>query len=322
MNVNGIDTTLQIGKESVWGTKVTATQNINFLSESFKMEPEFIEEDSVIGSISARDKDIAAFNVSGGYDSILKPENAVSFFALALGLQAAPVTHDGATVAKDHVITPVGANVALPSFTAIVDRKLHVKAYAGCQVGTFEISAKSKDYIRTKVTAICKSEETGTITTLPKPSKKAYKFVNGVCAIDGTPFADVTNVVFSGNNAATVGDHTLGSGLLPSEGGHGIREYSVTLDTKFNAAANSLIETKYKTGDTVEVELTFESPEEIEAGIKHQFEISLPAVLINGGLPNINGKEDLTVSITGVALEKDGVSPCTVTVVSDIATIF
>lgn len=322
MNINGIDTTLQIGRETAWGTKVAATQNINFLSESFKMEPEFIEEDSVIGSISSRDQDIAALNASGGYDAILKPENAISFFALALGVQATPVTHSGGTLAKDHVFTPVGPNTALPSFTVVVDRKLHIKAYTGCQVDTFEIAAKSKDYVRTKVTVVCKGEEASTLATLSKPAKKAYRFANGFCSIDGVPFADVTGVVFSGKNSAAVGDPTLGSGLSPSEGGHGLREYTITLDTKFNTEANSLIENKYKAGDPVAVVLSFETPEVIESTTKHNFTINLPNVQINGGLPNIAGKEDMTVSITGKALEINSVCPCTVTVVSDIATSF
>ena len=323
MNTNGIGTTLQIGKETVWGTKVPATRNLNFLSESFSMEPELLEEDSVIGSISSSAQDIVGYTTKGGFETILKPEDAVALLGMALGVQAAPTLVPTKTLSYNHVITPVGASVDLPFFTVCIDRKLQVKAYTSSQIASLELSAKSKDYARCKVETICKLEETGTlVSALPVPSKKAFVFSSGSVLIDTVAFADVTSMTLNINNNLTEGEQTTGSGLYKSQGGHGVREFTVALETKYNTQANTLIESKYKLGATVAVELNFASPATIESGIPHSIKITLPNVMLTGGIPNISGKDDMKVSLAGKALEIASVCPCTVTVVSDMATVF
>lgn len=323
MNTNGIGSTLQIGKETVWGTKVPATRNLNFLSETYTMEPELLEEDTVIGSISACAQDVVGYNVKGGFETILKPEDAVALLGMALGVQAAPTLVPTKTLAYNHPITPVGASVDLPSFTVCIDRKLQVKAYSGVQIASLELSAKSKDYVRCKVETICKAEEVGTLVpALPVPSKKAFLFSSGSVLIDAVAFADITSMSLNINNKVTEGEQTTGSGLNKSQGGHGIREFTVALETKYNTQSNTLIESKYKLGATVAVELNFVSPALIEVGVPHSIKITLPNVMLTGGLPNIAGKDDMKVSLAGKALEIASVCPCTVGIVSDIATVF
>lgn len=323
MNTNGIGTILQIGKESAWGTKVPATQNLNFMSESFTMEPELLEEDTVIGNISASAQDIVGYNAKGGFETILKPEDAVALLALALGAQATPTLVPTKTLAYSHIVTPVGAEVDLPSFTVCIDRKLQEKAYAGCQVSSLEISAKSKDYVRAKVEAVCKKEEVGTMeTNLLSPSKKAFVFSSGSVLIDTVAFADITGVTLNINNNLTEGDQTLGSGLYKAQGSHGIREFTISLEAKYNTQANTLIEAKYKVGATVAVELNFLSPALIEALVPHSIKISLPNVMLTGGLPNISGKDEIKVTLAGKALEIGNVMPCTATIISDLDEVF
>jgi hypothetical protein len=319
MNTNGINTALQIGKEADWGTKIAATQSLNFLGETFTTEPELLEEDTVIGNISAGAQDLVAINTKGGFDTILKPEDAVALFALALGLQATPTLVPTKTLAYKHVITPVDASTDIPSFTAVVDRKLQCKAYIGCQISNLEVSAKSKDYVRCKATTVCRAEEVGVRDVLLlSPTKKAFIFASGSVLIDNVAFADITSMALTINPNITEGEQTLGSGLNKSQGGHGAREFTMSLETKYNSQSNTLIETKYKLGATVAVKLNFASPALIEVGVPHSIEVSLPNVMLTGGLPNISGKDDIKVTLAGKALEIGGVCPCTVTIISDI----
>lgn len=319
MNINGIGTRLQIGKESSYGTPAVMTQDLNFISESFAEKPEQKEEDTLIGSISSKAQDIVALNAEGGFETILKPEDAVALFSLALGVGAAPVLVNGSTTAYTHTITPVDANTALPSFTATVFRKLHTKHYAGCQINSLEVSAKSADYLRASVECVVQKEGTGTLVSgLALPELKAYRFAGGSCLIDGVAFADVTSAKVKIANNITEGDQTLGSGLYKSQGQHGLREITATLETKFSAASDSLIDSHYKVGDPVSCVLKFSSPALIDAGNPHSITITIPNLLLTGGTANISGKEDIAVSLEGKALQIGADLPCTVTIVSHI----
>ena len=318
---NGIGTSLQIGKETTWGTAVAPTHSINFTDESFKQEPETLEEETLVGAICAGAQDIVGYKSSGGFGTVLKPEDAVILFALALGVQATPELVANATKTYKHVITPVDAITDLLSFTAIVDRKKQVKSYSGNYINTLELTAEAKNYLKTKVETILLSEADGTkVSTLVVPSKKAYVFANGQCLLDGTVFADITATTVKINNNVTEGDQTLGSGLYKSQGLHGEREFTWSATAKYTTDANTLIENKYKVGSTIAVQLTFLSPEVIETGFQHKIIISMPAVIMTGGLPNVSGKDEMKLSLAGKALQTSAaVSPFTVTIQTDIA---
>lgn len=303
----GAGSVFQIGKETNFGELATPTNQINFLSEGISLEVERIQEESLLLSKTSRSMDVMSYNVSGDFAVILKPENIKQLFYLTMGVEGSPTLVDGSTAVYEHQFTLMEPDGSLPSFTAVIDRKISVPAYTGLKMQSMSLEASSKDYIRgTFNVQGSGKEEDGAVENLPIPVLKAYRFVNGVLTLDGTEFGDVSNVSIEVNNNLDEGVSTLGSGYYSSEGEHNEREITINIDCFYNAASNTIREQKYKEdGATANIELTFESPEEIEDGEKNRFTIQLPNVVITEANPNVGGKDKIEITLNGTALETE-----------------
>jgi hypothetical protein len=139
-NLNGIGTSLGIGKEASYGTINTgaeATKLLNFISESIKLSVERKEEESLLASTSAGSQDIMGHKVAGDFAVIAKPDELGYLFALALGAESVGAAEDAyATGSWKHTFVPCSSTATLPSFTTHVDRKQAKKSFVGCKIET------------------------------------------------------------------------------------------------------------------------------------------------------------------------------------------
>lgn len=309
--VSGQGATLQVGKESTWGTGVAGTVALNFLSESFRFVPEYKEEESLVGGTTSRAIDIMKKSVTWDASLIAKPGNVGLMLGMAFGAEATPVS--AGEDAYKHVFTMLrpGLNASLTSFTGIVDRHIAIKKYTGCKVGQFSFSATKGDYVRLTFSGVGKDEVTGTLATgISVPTEKAFRFAGGSCKIDGTAYGEVEGVTFNLNNNLDAGDQTMGSGYYGTEPQPQKREVTVSLDARYDTTSEDIHEDNFKTGVTASVELYFESPEEVEEGVNYSFKIVLPAVVVNDCSPVITGTDRIKVTIGGTGtetLDDDGV---------------
>jgi hypothetical protein len=316
--VTGQGSSLQIGQETAWGTKIAPTTAINFLNESLKLVVERKEEDTLVGGVTSRAQDIMKRSVEGDFGLIMKPGNTGLLFAMALGVEASPV--ESPTGVYEHSFTPIHAGISesLPSFSAIVDRHVAVKAYTGLKVGSLKLEAKAGDYLRATVSCKGKDEEAGTKNaSLKIPSAKAYRFAGGSCTFDSIEFGDVTGVTVDYSNELDEGEQTLASGYNGTENEPQARKITISIETAYNSASETVREGKFKTEATVAVKLRFVSPDEIVIGTKHAIEIELPLVAITECSPAVSGKEKLKLSIAGTALESDTAEAIIITLIDD-----
>ncbi|TAH55202.1 MAG: hypothetical protein EWM51_03720 [Treponema sp.] len=304
--LTGQGTAFQIGKETTWGAAVAPTQAINFLNESLKLAVERKEEDTLVGSKTSRAMDIMKRSVAGDFGLIMKPGNVGLLFALSLGEEADPVEDPEKTGVFEHRFSPVSSGLlySLPSFTAVIDRHTAVKKYTGLKVESLKIEAKAGDYLRASLSVKGKDEESGTKNSaLSVPDTKAYRFAGGVCEFNSAAIGSVKSVSLDYVNTLDEGEQTISSGLNGTEPEPQDRKITVTVETDYDATAEGIRESDYKTDTTVDIRLRFESPTEIVTGTKHAFEILLPHVAITDCSPNVSGKEKLKLTITGTALE-------------------
>ena len=92
------------------------------------------------------------------------------------------------------------------------------------------------------------------------------------------------------NNALDDGEQTTGSGYYGTENEPQKREITVSIDTFYNTASETVREGKYKTESTVAVVLKFDSPslaydadsddEEDDGDVHYSIEISMPLVVV------------------------------------------
>jgi hypothetical protein len=315
----GTDSSFQIGLESVYGTAVTPTNMVNFLSESLKLDIERVVEDSILSSRTARQMDVMKYSTSGDFSVIIKPENLKELLYLSLGAESAPALKNGTTGVYEHEFTLIDGSTSLPSFTAVVDRKVATPAYTGNKVSSLSLDAKPSDYIRATVNVKGRAEEAGSLNgAITTPQKKSFRFVNGTLTIDGAEFADVTSVNISIDNALDDGVQTLGTGYYTSEMEHSERVINVDFECLYNSASDTIREDKYKVdGASANIFLTFETPEEIETGEKFTFTVALPNVVIQEAHPNISGKDRINLNLKGQALEPVGGEAITITIFDD-----
>jgi len=316
---NGTGSSLQIGKETIYGTGVTPTNQLAFLSESLKHTVNRITEDTLLAGKTVKSMDVMSYAVAGDIQVILKPENLKQLLYLAMGVEENPALLYGTTGVYEHEFTLIDADTSGPSFSVVVDRKAAIFRYPGCKISSLKLDAKAGDYIRATASVLGSGEEeAGTLASLPIPSKKAFRFVNGSLTIDTVEFAQVTSVSLTIDNQMTEGDQTLGSGYFREEAEHAERMVKINLDAYYNSASNTVRENKYKTdGATAAIVLTFESPEEIETDEKYQFTVELPNVVIDDATANVGGKDKIMIQLAGTALETSSVEAITVTVRDD-----
>lgn len=301
--VTGQGSTLQIGKETNWGTKATPTAIMNFLNESLSLNVNRTEEDTLVGGVTSKNMDIMRKSVSGDFSMIGKPNGVGEIIGLALGVEADPVTASGVTT---HTFTPIHAGLtnSLPAFTAVVNRHVSTKAYTGCKIGSLSLSASAGDYLRLNASVIGKDEEAGTSAEgLSIPDLKAFRFAGGSCTFDGVEFGDVTSCNVAINNNLDEGVQTLGSGYYNTEPEPQQRDFTINIESFYNANTETVREQKYKTESTCAVVLRFESPSEIVSGEKYAIEITLPKVTINDCNPHVQDKGKIPLTIGGKALE-------------------
>jgi hypothetical protein len=316
-NINGVGTSLGIGKEASWGTTNTgneATKLLNFISESMKLAVERKEEESLLAATAAGAQDIMGHKVSGDFSVIAKPDELGYLFAWAFGSETVGATDDAyATGSRKHTFVPCSATDSLPSCTLHVDRKIAIKEYTGCKVSSLKLDAKSGDYLRATVSLKGKAEATGEFATgLSASQLKAFKFLNGTCSIDGAPNTNITGVSLSYDNKLDDGDITLGSGLYSTEPEHSLRDIQVTLDTFYDDTTEGIREDNYKVGATASIAFTFISPSEIASGKPYKFTVTIPNVDVTAADANIGGRDKVKVSLTGKALAIGSTSPITV----------
>jgi hypothetical protein len=316
----GINKVCQIGRETVYGTIVPATQNLNYLSESVTLNVDKAVEDTLLASKAVNGFDITGYTVSGDINLILKPENAGMIFAWALGKEATVTLKPTTTGVYTHSLTGVLTTETLPSASITVDRGAAIKGYAGCQVDKLSISAKAKETLKATVSVKGQTEATDTIISLTNPSLASFRFIGGIVEFADSSYGQIDSIDWSYSNSLEDGFYTLTSGLYPERHEHGVKNCEVSINALYDATTEGIRENNYKAGAYLKVELTFESPAVIEGTEKHVIYITMLKVQITEASVNIGGKERIMMSIKGSATENAGSEPVTVVVYNTVST--
>lgn len=322
MAVTGIGATLQIGKESTWGTAAAGVKIINFTSESVRINADKKTEDTLIASTAPAGRDLMKLDVSGDISGILRPEFAGYLFQLAFGGTDTVTASDPVAGSYKHTIPLVGAGGTLPSFTAIVDRKVAVKKYSGLKVDSFTLDAAAGDYAKFTASVKGKDESAGSLASLSPLSLQSYKTVGATLTIAGTTYAAKTVKFALKNNLQDVGQ-TYASGLYVEQPIHGQREATVDVELNYDAASESLIAANYA-ADTrlATVVLYLKSPSYITGAAPYDLTLTLSNVSITDGAANVNGAGVLTVKVSGIALSIGSTEPCVVAIHDAQATAY
>ena len=304
----GTGSTIQIGKETTFGTAATMTDLVNFTSESINTTVDKGDEGSLLASKTATNRDLMAINVGGSISYILRPEFAGLLFHAALG-GADTVTSSGSLY--KHTMKLAAVNADLPSLTITVDRKAACRAYAGCTISSLSLEAAAGDYVKGSFDIVGQSEAAGTLASLDAYTVPSYRCTSATFSFGGSSL-DISNCTITVDNALETAPKTYASGLYAGQPQHGQRNISVSFEIPYSSAIETLRSTYLTTETNAAVVLTFAS-----SNSNYTCTITIPNVAINSVENNVSGAGVITASIGGEALSVGSTEPITVEIVDD-----
>lgn len=302
----GSGSTLQIGKETTWGTLASMTDLVNFTSESLSLNVTKGDEGNLLASKTTMTRDLMSVDVDGSVSFILRPEFAGTLIQAAFG-GTDTVVQDGDFY--NHTIKLCAPNVELPSLSVTVDRKAAVKAYTGCVISSFNLECAAGDYVKGSFDVSGYNEVAGTIdpeiTSYTIPS---YRCTSATFTVGGTTY-DVSNVTLSLDNALEDAPRTYSSGLYAGQPKHGTRQLTVNFEIPYAANIETLKSTYLTTESNAALVLMFES-----STSGYRITTSLPNVAITEVSANVSGTGVITASVAGEALSVGSSEPITVVI--------
>jgi hypothetical protein len=313
--IGGNDSKLQIGIQTDWSTAVSPTLQLSFTQESLRYIPNYMSEDALVGNKTTGRMDPAGVKTEGDFTVLVKPDEIGLLLSWALGSEAAASAVDGSAV-YDHAFSLIagGTSNSLPKATLVVDRKVDTYDYVGFKVNTFRLEANVNDYLRATFGGLGYDEVKNVeLASLTPSSLKALQFKHGTITVDASEYADITSFSIDLSNNLEDDLYTMGSGDNMAEIEPQAREVTASMEVLFSSTTESTRENKFKAGDSVAVEATFTSDEEVLTGKYYTLTIDMPLFYITEASPSISGPERIRMTLEGTATEDDSNEAITIT---------
>ena len=225
-NAIGLGSGWSLKKESTWGTAVTPTVALPFISESLKLDIKRVESKTLKGGnyLDASDTWRVGGSVGAGdVQTLLYSSGATLLWEAMLGTiattGAGPYTHTASSAGT------------LPSYTMQISYGGTSASYArkrvlGAKVDSWEMKAALGAPVTLGTTWVYKSEVLAASTALDgsyPASQTAYSYADCVISGGGTPAGCVESLTFKGNNNLLKDQFCLGSTTItePARNGRG-----------------------------------------------------------------------------------------------------
>lgn len=302
--INGNSVVMQIGKESAYGTGVSATKQFKISSESLKAVYNKIDEGLATGGRGAGLKATMGIGVEGSASTLFRADMGYLLKG-ALGVENVELV-EASTGAYSHTFTCIESaeDKHLPSFTAYVDRKVDKFKYTGCKINSMKLSAASGDYLKCDIDFVGKDEVEGASmnpSLVPSPLR-AFKFAQGkVYTVEEgarIEVADITSINLNINNNCDYQTQTTATGDYYKEAEVGTRDISCDLEAIYSAGTEELRKNFYKSDSILAIAVEFISDEEVESGFPYKLTINLPCCQMSDATANMGGLDTLKQSMT------------------------
>lgn len=312
--ITGTGSSLQIGKESPFGTAALPSALVDITSESIKVSVEKGDEGSLLASKTPMNRDLLGVSVEGSVSFILRPEFAGLLLHAAMGGADLCEQIDESGI-YTHTISLCDVNENLPGLTVVVDRKAAVKQYAGCTISALALDCAAGDYVKGSMDLKGIKEENGSLNTNLKGfSVPSYRCTSATFTIAGVSY-DISSASVKIDNALETAPKTYASGLYAGRPQHGKRSVTISFEIPYSAEVETLKNTYLTAEDHASVVLTFAS-----ASPDHSISITIPHVSISDVDATVSGTGILSSSISGEALSVGSDEPITMVITDRIAT--
>lgn len=339
---SGLDAQFMAGAETTWGTGVTPDHAFEFLDESLKLDPTFLEPTGLRAGLKykrASRVSISRRSVSGDFTVEHATKGMGLLWKHAL---ASSVTTPAALTspAYEQVHTPgdfrgkgLTLQVGRPEPSTGTVRPF---TYAGCKVGQWEFTVSDNAIPQLKLTVDGRNEDTATALAAASylSGSKVYSFANATLRLGGTATTTSGKTTVTGNTAvATVVTEVSVQGAAPMAGerfgigNSGLKAEQLENDTptitgSLNAEfSKAELYDHYTANDTLPLVLTLTGDAIGASGSSDTLEIILPAVKLKAASPNVGGPDIVSMSCDFEAYSDETNPPIQVRIVSADATL-
>jgi len=288
------------GPESTWGTAVTPTRYIEFLSEGLKRNQSGVVSNGIQPYRGATSYKRTTIAPGGDINFEMCPEDVPTLIYHALG--SASTT--GSSI-YTHTIKPT---IDLPTgLTFEIDRDVAYFIYAGSKINTWSMSFAPNEIITGSVSVSAKTE-TGTIgasgNTASYSSASPFTGVQAVVQVAGSNFG-VMAADFTVSNDIYEGKFELGQNSRAA-----LIEQKRSVTGKLNIEFDDLtIYDLFVAGTESTLRITLTSDELISGSTYYSMDIYFPKIVYTGETPTMDGPGIITVDCPFTALYTSSASP-------------
>ena len=296
---SGIDAQLGIVDEVTYGTPVTVTRFLEFVSESM--------QDGHVGKVVTaglgrsrfpREDRVRTYPM--GVSGSVEWEVLDTGFGLLLKYLLGGVVTAGAGPDYTHTLTPDANALFGTAFTMQIGRPgtlgtVHPFTYGGCKVTGWNLSCAVDEAL--KLTTNIHAQNMGTGVALASKSYAAdsepFVFVDGALTVGGAA-VPVRSFSMDFENGLNTDRRFLGSGLVSEPIANAIGGITGTLDAEFEDLTELA---SWAAGTQAQLILTFDSLRTLGSGSTYKLTVTIPLIEYTGSVPSVGGPDIVRQSL-------------------------
>ena len=289
------------GPETTWGTAVTPTRYIEFLSEGLKRNQSGVVSNGIQPSRGATAYKRTTIAPGGDISFEMSPEDVPTLIYHALGGAATSSVTGG----YSHVLKPA---ISLPTgLTFEIDRDVAYFIYEGCKINSLNMSFAPNEIITGSVGVLAENE-TGTMgasgNTATYSSAEPFTGVQASVLVDGAA-QGVMAADFTVSNDIYEGKYELGGNQRAA-----LIEQKRSVTGKLNIEFDDLtLYDLFVAGTASTLSITLTSDQLITGSTYYSMTISFPKIVYTGETPTMGGPGIILVDCPFTALYTSAASP-------------
>lgn len=303
------DCSINVGKESTYGTAVAGTTAYEFNSESFNQMPNRVQGTGlrVNGRIARSGRRVTTTSQGEGTLEIDAQTKGMSrLLEAALGTGTATLV-SGSTYQHNYTLGDTPPAVTIQKSVPRVDGTIDPYTFAGCMVSGWELTVGNDDIVKLSFDFDIRSLDTArAFDALTYPTTPSlFQFSHAAITVGGSVTVPTSTALASGGTAATdVRDFSLsvsnnlatdrfnfGASGLKAKPTVGLREITGSFTAEYAATT---YRTAYLADTDLAITLTATSTEALSAGFA-TLQVVLPITRLESAVPVANNGDLVTV---------------------------
>lgn len=315
---SGLAAQVGIGDETTYGTYATPTRFIEFDSEAMDLQQEYAEAPGLRATNRVQRSDRVRVNkqgASGDLSFVVQSKGMGLWLKHALGKAGVIATAAGGTNAKDHTYTlgdPFGLSYTFQKGVPDVGGTVRAFSYLGTKTASWSLSNDVNGYLMWQQSMFAQDETTAqalATASYPSGTVEDLYYADGALNVASTA-TTVKNVTISGNANLNTDRRFIRSNMLVKEPIiAGMYEITGSFTMEFE---DLTMYTRFTANTIGQLDVTWTAPTAIESTIYPKLKVTLPAVQLRGGTPNVTGPGIVELPVTFKALNDGTNEPVTV----------